>query len=81
VAQINVAVGADSTLDTARSAILDYYRFARDYAERTAEGMLAHPGRRPRRDRLLHRPGRRRGDSLLRSPDPGQVARLADAAG
>lgn len=39
VAQLNVAIGPDSTVDRAHAAIVDYYRFS-EYGDHLAEGML-----------------------------------------
>ncbi|KAA9149699.1 LLM class flavin-dependent oxidoreductase [Amycolatopsis acidicola] len=43
VAQVNVALGPESTVDEARSAILAYYGFGGDYAATVAAGMLTTP--------------------------------------
>ncbi|HVV09987.1 LLM class flavin-dependent oxidoreductase, partial [Amycolatopsis sp.] len=43
VAQVNVALGPQSTVDEARAAILAYYGFSGDHAVRTADGMLTSP--------------------------------------
>jgi hypothetical protein len=40
IGQVNTAFGPESTVDEARSAVMDYYSFTGDFAVQTANGLL-----------------------------------------
>jgi alkanesulfonate monooxygenase SsuD/methylene tetrahydromethanopterin reductase-like flavin-dependent oxidoreductase (luciferase family) len=81
VAQVNVALGPESTVDEARTAIRSYYGFAGDLAARNAEGMRTTPAAIREAVAAFTDLG---ADELMFycwSPDPAQLTRLADALG
>jgi alkanesulfonate monooxygenase SsuD/methylene tetrahydromethanopterin reductase-like flavin-dependent oxidoreductase (luciferase family) len=77
VAQVNVAVGTDAVVDEARSSIGRYYAFT-GRAEHMVDGMLTTAGR--VRDAVTAYQDIGADEVILYcwSPDPGQIARLAD---
>ncbi|TNC26572.1 LLM class flavin-dependent oxidoreductase [Amycolatopsis alkalitolerans] len=79
VAQVNVAVGPESTVDEARAAIAAYYGFAGDLARRTAETMLTTPA--AVREAVDEFTALGADEVMLYcwSPDTDQVGRLAEA--
>ncbi|MDQ0382149.1 LLM class flavin-dependent oxidoreductase [Amycolatopsis thermophila] len=78
VAQVNVALGPESTVDDARAAILHYYAFTGDYARQTAERMLTTPEQ--VREAAKHFADLGADELVLYcwGTDPDQVERLAD---
>jgi alkanesulfonate monooxygenase SsuD/methylene tetrahydromethanopterin reductase-like flavin-dependent oxidoreductase (luciferase family) len=79
VAQVNVAVGPESTVDEAKTAIAEYYGFAGDYAAQNVERMLTTPA--AVREAVEEFTALGADEVMLYcwSPDPDQVGRLADA--
>lgn len=81
VAQVNAALGPESTVDEARANLLAYYAFAGDFAARNAEGMLTAPAAvRGAIDEFVALGA----DEVILycwSPDPDQVDRFADVIG
>lgn len=81
VAQVNVALGPESTVDEARAAITSYYGFGGQLAARTAEHMLTTPAAVREAVRAFTDLGADEVILYCWSPDADQVGRLADAAG
>jgi len=81
VAQVNVALGDESTVDEARSAILAYYGFGGELAAQTAARMLTTPA--AIRDTVAAFADLGADETIFYcwSPDPAQVDRLAQLAG
>jgi alkanesulfonate monooxygenase SsuD/methylene tetrahydromethanopterin reductase-like flavin-dependent oxidoreductase (luciferase family) len=79
VAQVNVALGPESTVDEAKTGLVEYYGFAGDFAAQNAERMLTTPA--AVREAVEEFTALGADEVMLYcwSPDPGQVDRLADA--
>lgn len=79
VAQVNVALGPESTVDEAKTEIAEYYGFAGDYAAQNVERMLTTPA--AVREAVEEFTALGADEVMLYcwSPDPDQVDRLADA--
>ncbi|GAB2977086.1 LLM class flavin-dependent oxidoreductase [Amycolatopsis acidiphila] len=81
VAQVNVALGPESTVDEARAALLAYYGFAGDLATQNAERMLTTPSAVREAVEAFTALGADEVILYCWSPDADQVDRLADAVG